>query len=185
MRRLAAIAILLLAACEPSGELDGGTSSAASTAPSESPAEPLLPPGELAGGPPPGVLLAGVVNLVPPSGAQVIDACETIIAADYTNPPKMICLVFAEDAASANLSPALRDAMAAAGWTLVRSQGTEHYFERPTPGRDCADMAVVSDVADRKAKLAAKITPAPDGAWRAYSIPATIHEACGADRMKP
>lgn len=187
MKHLAAVMLaVFMAACEPSPNLDGapspGISSGAEAPASSGVADPLLPPGELAGGPPPGALLAGVINLVPPAGAQVVENCETIIAADYTTPPKMVCLVFGGGASGLDL--ALNDAMAAAGWSLIRSQGAEHYFERPAPGGDCADIAVVSEVGDRKDKLAGHMD-APAESWRAYSIPASIHEACGADRMKP
>lgn len=190
--RLAAItcAFLALAACEPSPELDGAPSAPAS---SPAPDDAGLAPGDLAGGPPPGALLPGVINLVPPAGMQVIENCETIIAPDYTTPPKMVCLLFSvHDNAGGQLAPDFTSAMATAGWTFIRAQGAENYFERPTPGGDCADIAAVSIVADTQ-KLVDHATP-NDGPplalpthtiWQAYSIPVSILEACGADRMKP
>lgn len=195
-RAAAAIVLLLAAACDPpTPELDGAPPSSASPAPpSALPADPLLPPGDLAGAPPPGALLPGVINLVPPANMQVVEDCETIIASDYTTPPKMVCLVFTDtDMGAPAFDPALLDAMKVAGWSLVRSQGSEHYFERATPGGDCADVAVISAVIDRKDKLIAHLAAAnakPDllpthTDWYAYSIPASTHEACGADRMKP
>ncbi len=187
MKRLAAAAFLAIAACEPSEPaLDG--------APSPAPAEVDLPPGELAGGPPPGAILPGVINLVPPPNMQVVESCETIVADDYDNPPRSACLVYTDaDSRGGELEPGFRDAMQAAGWTLVRSLGAEHYFERPKPGEDCADIAVVSTVTDRLQKLVDHVTATGGAAdilpthtsWYAYAVAASIHEACGADRMKP
>jgi hypothetical protein len=196
MKRLVPALMLALVACEPPPpELDGAPPPSASPAPpSALPADPLLPPGDLAGAPPPGALLPGVINLVPPDDMQVVENCETIIASDYTTPPKMVCLVFTDaDTNLPDFNPALLDAMKVAGWALVRSQGPVHYFERPTPGSDCADVAVVSSVTDRKNKLVAHLASKSGQAdalpthtaWYAYSIPASTHQACGADRMKP
>lgn len=182
--RFAALAILAFAACEPSApELDGAPT------PAPTPVEDNPPPGDLAGGPPPGALLAGVINLVPPPDMRVIENCEAIIASDYTTPPKMACLLYpAEASQQGQPSIQFSGAMAAAGWTFVRAQGSELYFERLKPGGTCADVAVVSVVGDRTQKLVehAKAGAPPAGmVWRAFSIPASIHEACGADRMKP
>jgi hypothetical protein len=54
---------------------------------------------------------------------------------------------------------------------------------------DCADLSVFTalDAAqlDRLLK-GSKAGAAPAGtSWRGYSIPATIRETCGADRMRP
>jgi hypothetical protein len=192
MKRLVCLAILALAACEPkpeepaldgAPELDGGPS----PAPGELPAD--------VGVPAPGALLPGIINVVPPANMQVIDNCEAIVAADYDTPPKMACLLYMTDDANAGQRDAgFTSAMAAAGWTFIRAQGAELYFERLKPGGDCADLAAVSLVDEaRTQKLVDHVAP-KDGppvilpthhVWQAYSIPASTHQACGADRMKP
>lgn len=186
MKRAGLIALLLLAACEPSvpaldgaPELDGAPAATPDT------------PATLDGGGPAAAeaVLPGVIGLVLPMGMQAIDACESVIAADYTNPPKMTCLLFqSEDAEAGKLDAGFIVAMSDAGWNLIRAQGSEHYFERPRAGTDCAEVAAVSVLTDR---LKAVVDHAgggqpPSGAvWQAYAIPASTREACGADRMKP
>lgn len=180
-------ALLLAAACTPKAEpeLDGAPKPAAEATPA---------PGELAGGPPPGALLPGVINLVPPASMQAIDNCEAVIATDYSNPPKMTCLLFyTEDAMEGHLDAGFTAAMSQAGWAYIRTQGGEHYFERPKPGGDCADVAAVSNVGDRTQALVDHVAPVngppmllpTHHVWQAYAIPASIREACGPDRMKP
>jgi hypothetical protein len=188
MRRAALIiaSLLLAAACEPEApELDGAPASAAEEAPAS---------GELAGAsdaqP---VILPGVMNVVAPVDAQVLKSCETIIAVDYDQPPAMACVFFLRDgeasAPDATEFDRLLDyQLVTAGWTLVRSSGAQHYFEHARPGTDCADLSVLTalDAAqlDRLLK-AANADAAPAGkSWRGYSIPATIRETCGADRMR-
>jgi hypothetical protein len=185
---IAVLAALVLAACEPKApeleggpSLDGGSTDASDT------------PGGLAGAPPTADLAApilpGVIGLVPRAGMQAINACETVIAADYTNPPAMTCLLFqTEDFVEGKLTAGFLDGMSEAGWTYLRSQGSEHYFERPHPGDDCADLAAVSVVGDRLQAVldhAGAGKPPAGAVWQAYAIPHSTRETCGADRMKP
>lgn len=186
MKRVLVLAALALAACDPKPaepELDGAPElEGASTAES---------PDELAGGGPsaPAQVLPGVIGIVPPMGVQVIDNCETVIASDYTNPPKMSCLLFqTEDNEDGKLSAGVFAAISAAGWNFIRAQGNEHYFERPRAGSDCAEVAAVSVVTDRLQAVvdhAGGGKPKAPAVWEAYAIPASTREACGADRMKP
>jgi hypothetical protein len=185
---LAAVSVLALAACEPKTEepaLDGAP---------ELEGAPVVTsdaPGELAGAPNvPGAILPGVINLVPPMDMQVIEDCESVVAADYTSPPDMVCLLFTQaEGPAADVHPPFQTAMNAAGWQFVRAAGNERYFERPTANADCADVAAVTLVTDRLEALvdhAKQVTPLPAGAvWQAYAIPNSTLEACGADRMKP
>lgn len=196
MKRLAAILLLGLAACDPAPatDLDGAPPVAAAPAPAPAPSlppDPLLPPGDLAGAAP-GPAAAtptAVLGIVPPMGVQVIDNCETIIAADYNSPPKMTCLLFqSEDVVKSQLDAGVFAAISAAGWKLARSQGSEHYLERPRAGTDCSEVAAVSVLTDRLKSVvdhAGGGKPAAGAIWQAYSILASTHQACGADRMKP
>lgn len=185
---IAGLALFLLAACEPRAdaptldgapELDGGPASTPDV------------PATLDGGGPaaPDPVLPGVIGLVLPMGMQAIDACETVIAADYANPPRMTCLLFqTEDIEEGKLDAGFVAAMSDAGWNFIRAQGSEHYFERPRTGTDCAEVAAVSVLTDRlKAVVdhAGGGQPASGAAWQAYAIPASTREACGADRMNP
>jgi hypothetical protein len=184
--------LLVLSGCDPAPELDGAPPPTAAPAPSSSlPPEPLLPPGELAGA---GSGAAGsapsaILGIVPPMGVQVIDNCETVIAADYNSPPKMACLLFqSEDVVKGRLDAGVLVAISEAGWKLVRSQGNEHYLERPRAGTDCSEVAAISVLTDRLQAVvdhAGAGKAAAGAVWQAYSIPASTHEACGADRMKP
>jgi len=186
MMRAGLLVFLLLAACEPSAptlegapELDGG------------PAGTPDVPATLDGGGPaaPDPVLPGVIGLVAPMGMQAIDACETVIAADYTNPPKLTCMLFqADDAEPGSLDARFLVAMSDAGWRFIRTQGNEHYFERPRAGTDCAEVAAVSVLTDRLQAVvdhAGGGKPASGAVWQSYAIPASTREACGADRMKP
>jgi hypothetical protein len=186
------LAVLLLAsvaACDPKpAELDG--------APADGPAldgAPAAGPNasdDLAGG---GAStdpdVSGVLGIVPPIGVRVIEDCEAVVAADYTKPPKMACLLFqSEDAVPGRLDAGLFAAISDAGWKLVREQGNEHYFERPQAGADCAEVAVVSVLTDRLQAVvdhAGGGKPASGAVWLAYAIPTSTRAACGADRMKP
>ncbi len=183
MKRFFSILVLALAACEPPPPALEGAPPAQ--------AEAGLPPGELAGGDPLGAdaALPSVIGIVPPMGVRVIESCETVIAADYNNPPKMTCLLFqSEDVVSGELDAGVFVAISDAGWNFVRLQGDQHYFERPRAGTDCAEVAVLSVLTDR---LQAVVDSAGVGAaagpvvWQAYAIPTSTHDACGADRMKP
>lgn len=188
-RAIAAFALLLAAACDPPApELDGAPPSSASPAPASSlPPDPLLPPGEQAGGA--GAASTAALGIVAPMGVEVIQGCEAIIAADYTSPPKMDCLLLqTADHEPGKIDAGVFVAISEAGWNLIRSQGTEHYLERPVAGTDCAEIAVVSMLTDRLKALvdhAGAGKPAGAAIWQAYSIPASTHQACGADRMKP
>jgi hypothetical protein len=129
-----------------------------------------------------------------PAGARVVKDCEKVIASDYDKPPSMACVAVLGLGATASTAASEVDsqflnALAAAGWKPVRATGAERYFERAKGQTDCADVAVLT-VLEGKAlasiQTAANALPAPaDQAWRGYSIPASTHEACGADRMKP
>ncbi len=179
MKRLAAILLLALAACEPKpAELDGA---------------PSTPAGELAGGPPATqVVLPGIISMVPQMGAQVLDNCEKIVAPDYDHPPRMACVYFLGDGPAPAAHSEETDGlflyqMATAGWAYIRATGAERFFEAPKSGTDCADLAVMTvlegDQATDLLKQAAA-PAAPEGkAWRAYALTASIREACGADRM--
>jgi hypothetical protein len=182
------LAAFALAACEPKApELDGapagdGAAEAAADA-----------PGELAGGQSPGqqVILPGVMNIAAPFDSEVMNSCEKIVAVDYDQPPVMSCVFYLRDATTPaeEFDRLLDYQLATAGWTHVRTTGAQHYFEYPKPGTDCADLSVFTAL--DKAQLdgllkAGNAAPAPDGkVWRGYSVPATIRETCGADRMKP
>lgn len=182
---------LLLVACDPAPatELDGAP-----------PDDPALDGAPTPDGSPPDVLDAApapaptpaakaALGITPPMGVQLIEACETIVASDYTNPPRMDCLLFqTADRVPGKLDAGVFVALSEAGWKSVRSQGSEHYLERPLAGTDCADVAVVSVLTDRLQALvdhAGGGKPAVGSVWAAYSIPASTHQACGADRMKP
>ena len=179
---LAASVMLLFAACEPGAPaLEGAPAPAMEKEPAA---------GELAGaGPSASTAPASVMGIVPPWGVQVIDRCERVIAADYSNPPEMACLLFqTEDIEAGKLDAGVFVAISEAGWSFIRAQGAEHYFERPRAGTDCAEVAVVSVIKDRLPALlahAAATKPAGSAEWQAYAIPVATREACGADRMKP
>ena len=185
---LSALLLVSVAACDPKpAELDG--------APSDAPALDGAPKGpdagsELDGGAAADLDAAGssVLGIVPPMGVQVINDCEKVIAADYTSPPKMACLLFqTEDTVQpGKLDDGVFVAISEAGWQLVRVQGNEQYFERPQPGGDCAEVAVVSVLTDRLQAVVDHVRggkPAGTAVWLAYSIPASTRAACGADRM--
>lgn len=186
MRGALILAVLALAACEPKGpELDGapergGVSATTSDA-----------PGELAGAGPSATDAAqpGVIGIVPPMGVRVIEHCESAIAADYAKPPEMACLLFqTEDLVKGELDAGVFVAISDAGWTFIRAQGNEHYFERPRAGSDCAEVAVVSVLTDRLQAVkdhAGVDKPTGSADWQAYAIPVSTREACGPDRMKP
>lgn len=180
-------ALLLAAACEPAApERDGAPAPAA---------EDAAAPGELAGGAAAvqQTILPGMMDIAAPIDAVVINSCDKIVAADYDKPPAMACVIFVRDG-----EPAVPDAefdrqldqqLVSARWLLVRAVGTQHYFERARPGTDCADLSVLTALdavqLDRLVKDS-NLTAAPAGtSWRGYSIPATIRETCGADRMRP
>ncbi len=183
---IATLALVSLAACEPKApELDGAPTPAAEEAPA---------PGELAGASDAQqIILPGVMNIAAPIDSQVMKSCEKIVAADYDQPPAMACVFFLRDGAApapdaAEFDRVLDYQLATAGWTLVRSTGAQHYFEAPKPGTDCADLSVFTALdgaqLDRLLK-AANAGAAPEGkSWRGYSVPATIRETCGADRMR-
>lgn len=187
---IAVLAALVLAACEPKAlELEG------EPALDGAPAASSDAPGELAGATPAaGAILTDTLNFVPPVGVEVIPACERIVAPDYDKPPQMTCLLLqAADLDQPEVDQIVLDAMKAAGWQYVRALGAERYFERPKLPSDCADVAALSVVGEQLDALVAHA--AADDAqpnvlpthivWRAYAIPHTIREACGADRMKP
>jgi hypothetical protein len=185
------LAILALAACEPKAEepaLDGAPE--LEGAPAPAPGDPAALDGAGPAAPVAiGTVLPGVIGIVAPMGMQPIESCETVIAADYTNPPKMTCLLFqAEDNEPGKLDAGFITAMSGAGWNFIRAQGDQHYFERPRAGTDCADLAAVSVVGDRLQAVidhAGAGRPAGGAVWQAYAIPASTRETCGADRMKP
>jgi hypothetical protein len=189
---LLATSLLVLVACTPKSEpeLDG--------APGETPApsgpSAPEPAPDLAGGEPAdGIILPGVIGILQPGGSFVQAGCEHTIAPDYDKPPAMTCLyMLASGAGTAQADPtdpAMLTALGAAGWQSVRNGTSERYFERPKAGTDCADvMALIALDAKQTAALiaSAKAEKAPAGqSWRAYAIPASTREACGADRMKP
>jgi len=188
MKRAAHIiaALMLAAACEPAApELDG--------APAPSTGETIAS-GELAGSPgAQQIILPGVMNIAAPIDAQVVNTCEKIVAVDYDQPPAMACVMFLRDgepaAPDAEFDRLLDYQLVTAGWTLVRSTGAQHYFEHAKPGTDCADLSVFTALdatqLDRLSK-ASNAAAAPEGkSWRGYSIPASMLETCGADRMRP
>lgn len=186
MKHLVCLAILALAACEPKPEepaLDGAPE--LDGAPAGAPEVP----GDLGARAPAAPAGKGVIDITPPMGVQQIDNCETVIAADYDKPPKMACLLFqTEDAEKGKLDAGVFVAISEAGWHEVRVQGDQHYFERPRAGSDCAQVAVVTVLTDRLQAVvdhAGAGKPAGAAVWQAYSIPASTHQACGADRMKP
>ncbi len=189
--RIIATCLLALAACTPKEpELDGAP--AANPAPS-GPSAPEPAP-DLAGGEPSdGIILPGVIGILQPGGAFVQPNCEKAIAPDYDKPPAMTCLYMLGDGAGPaqadETDAALITALTAAGWQSVRNGPSERYFERPKGATDCADvMALIALDAKQTSALiaAAKADKAPAGkSWRAYAIPASTREACGADRMKP
>jgi len=187
MRR-AIVLLVLLAGCEPgpaAPKLDGAA--ALDGAPAAMPEAP----GQLAGASPPAPDAAqpSVIGIAPPMGVQVINNCESAIAADYTNPPEMACLLFqTEDFVEGELDAGVFVAISGAGWNFIRAQGSEHYFERPRPGSDCAEVAVVSVLTDRLQAVqdhAGAGKPRGSAVWQAYAIPVSTREACGADRMRP
>ncbi len=194
MKRSALIAACLLAlsACTPKAEeLDGAPADKAG------PSGPVADDGSLAGGgdkPATATLLPGVFDVTLPSGALVVKDCEKIVASDYDKPPSMACVLvlgLGETAVTgaSDIDSRVLNAFDAASWKPVRATGAVRYFERAKGQTDCADVAVLT-VLEGKALAAvqkAANTPPPpaDQAWRGYSIPASTHEACGADRMKP
>jgi len=185
---IAGLSLFVLAACEPGPDapaLDGAPE--LDGEPAATPDAPVTLDG---GGPAaPDPVLPGVIGLVLPMGVQAVDACENVIAADYTNPPKMTCLLFqTEDFEDGKLDAGFIVAMSDAGWNFIRAQGSEHYFERPRAGTNCAEVAAVSVLTDRLPAVvdhAGGGKPASGAVWQAYAIPASTREACGADRMKP
>lgn len=192
MKRSALIAavLLALAACTPKEPtLDGAP---ADNPPPSGPSAPEPAP-DLAGGQPAdGIILPGVIGILQPGGAKVLAGCERTIAPDYDKPPAMTCIYMlapGEGPAQANgTDPALAAALNAAGWQSVRDGAAERYFERAKGATDCADvMALIALDAKQTDALikSAKADKAPAGqSWRAYAIPASTREACGADRMK-
>ena len=194
MKRISLIATLalLLAACTPKEPtLDGAP------ADTPGPSGPVADDGSLAGGadaPASAKLLPGVLDVALPAGAFVVKDCEKVIASDYDKPPSMACVAvlgLGETAvtAASDVDSQVLKAFDAAGWRPVRATGAVRYFERTKGQTDCADVAVLT-VLEGKAvaavQRAANAPPPPaDQAWRGYSIPASTHEACGADRMKP
>ncbi len=180
-----------LAACEPkkeepaldgAPELDGGPKATPDA------------PGELAGGEKAQqIILPGVMNIVAPIDTHVINSCEKIVAVDYNQPPVMACVFFLRDGAmpapdGSEFDRVLDYQMATAGWVQVGATGAQHYFEYAKPGTDCADVSVFTALdasqLDRLVKEA-KAAAAPKGkSWQGYAVPATVREACGADRMK-
>ena len=188
MKRAAHViaALMLAAACEPAArELDG--------APAPATADTIAS-GELAGSPgAQQIILPGVMNIAAPIDAKVVNTCEKIVAVDYDQPPAMACVMFLRDgepaAPQAEFDRLLDSQLVTAGWTLVRSTGDQHYFEHAKPGTDCADLSVFTALdAAQLARLskASNVAAAPEGkSWRGYSIPASILETCGADRMRP
>lgn len=187
MKRLAISVLLALAACEPkpeepaldgAPELDGGPTVAPDT------------PGDLdAGAAPADRASTGIADIALPTGVQLIEDCETVIATDYDKPPEMTCLLFqTEDAVKGQLDAGVFAAISEAGWREARVQGDQHYFERPRAGTDCAEVAVISVLTDRLQAVvdhAGAGKPSAGAVWQAYSIPSSTHEACGADRMRP
>lgn len=178
---IATALVLALSACTPKDEeLDGA---------------PKGDNGELAGGPPAKqIVLPGVINLTPPTGAQIVPDCEKTAAPDYDNPPGMTCILFLVDAPgpsaqSGETESSFTRAMKSSGWNFVRATGGERYFERPKAGTECADLAAVSILEGPTLEgvvAAAKAGDAPlNSAWQAYAISTAIRETCGADRMKP
>ncbi len=187
-----AACLLALSACTPKAEeLDGAPADKAG------PSGPVADDGSLAGGgdkPTTATLLPGVFDVTLPAGALVVKDCEKIIASDYDKPPSMTCVAvlgFGATAvtASSEVDGQIVDAFAAAGWKPARTTGAVRYFERPKGQTDCADVAVMSVLEGKTLAAVQKAANAPpppaDQAWRGYSIPASTHEACGADRMKP
>lgn len=185
--------LLVLSACEPPPpELDGAPSAPSA---SPAPADPLLPPGELAGGAPiTGLILPGTLNLAPPSTMQVITSCASTIAPDYDRLPDMTCLLFEADGSiPTGVDQPILEMMNAAGWQYARARGSERYFERPKPSSNCADIAALTVIGEFLDALVARAmaerdlpdAPTANTNWRGYAIPHSIHEACGADRMKP
>lgn len=191
MKRCIPALLLALAACEPPPQLDGGPSPAAAPAPASPLPGPLLGPGELAGGPADqAILLPGVMNIAAPVDSHIVSSCEAHVAPDYEKPPAMACAILLADLPLRDeFDRLLSYQMATAGWTYLRTLGAQHYFEKAGPGTDCASLAVFSDLdAGQLVRLlkVASLAAAPAGkAWRGYAIPATLREACGADRMKP
>ncbi|MEQ1783448.1 MAG: hypothetical protein ABMA14_18995 [Hyphomonadaceae bacterium] len=194
MQRSALIAACLLAlsACTPKAEeLDGAPADKAG------PSGPVADDGSLAGGgdkPATVTLLPGVFDVTLPPGALVVKDCEKVIASDYDKPPSMTCVAvvsFGATAvtASSDVDSLVLNAFDAAGWKAVRAAGAVRYFERPKGQTDCADVAVMTVLEGKTLAAVQKAANAPpppaDQAWRGYSIPASTHEACGADRMKP
>jgi len=194
MKRSALIAtvLLALAACTPKApELDGAP------ADTPGPSGPVADDGLLAGGggaPATAALLPGVLDVTLPAGALVVKDCEKVIATDYDKPPSMACVAVLGLGATAvtaasEVDSQFLNALEAAGWKPVRATGAERYFERAKGQTDCADVAVLTVLEGKtlaSIQTAANAPPAPtDQAWRGYSIPASTHEACGADRMKP
>ncbi len=189
MKRLLPALILVLAACDPAPELDGG-------APADDPAldggptstgpvaDPLADAPERAD-----AATAPALGIAPPMGVQLVEGCETIVAADYTSPPKMDCLLFqTADREPGKLDAGILVAISEAGWKLVRSQRNEHYLERPHAGTDCADVAVISVLTDRVQAVvdhAGGGKAAAGSVWEAYAIPASTLQACGASRTPP
>ena len=70
-----------------------------------------------------------------------------------------------------------------------RGTGAGRDVGRPKGKTVCEDVEVLTVLEGKtlaSVQAAANAPPAPtDQAWRGYSIPASTHEACGADRMKP
>jgi hypothetical protein len=186
---LATLAALALAACEPkASELDGGPELEGAPAPTAD------APGDLAGAQPQGqqIILPGIMNIAAPIDATVASNCEKIVAPDYDQPPRMDCVFYLRDDSgpdAAEFDRILDYQLATAGWTLVRSTGPQHYFEYARQGTDCADLSVFTalDAAQLKRLLeTSNAAAAPAGkSWRGYTVPATIRETCGADRMRP
>ena len=189
--RLVATCLLALAACTPKAEPELEGASGVTPAPS-GPSAPEPAPSLAGGGATDGVILPGVIGLLQPGGSNVQAGCEHTIAPDYDKPPAMTCLYLLADGAGPALSdptdPALLASLTAAGWQPVRNGASERYFERPKDSTDCADvMALIALDAKQTDALikSAKADKAPAGqSWRAYAIPASTREACGADRMK-
>jgi hypothetical protein len=138
-------------------------------------------------------VLPGLLDLKAPAGGQVVNDCQTVIAAGDTAAPRFSCVYFLDPKAgveggalleSESVASAYKAAMKQAGWTFARDKGVEHYYERPQAGSDCSDVAaLVSMQYEQLRRLVTAMSRDFEGQpWRAYGIPASLSQVCGDDR---
>jgi hypothetical protein len=141
------------------------------------------------------VLLPGVLDVTPIPGAHIVSDCGPVILRGDAHAGNIACVYFLDEhgsermgmnGPSAETLTAWLDAMKAAGWEFAHLAVYEFYFERPKAGTDCSDVVMMVALPDIQVRALVESSPSNgpyDGRpWRAFAIPASTSEACGALR---